>query len=390
MRFLDVVEELGLLSNTLVVFTADHGESLGEHHYYFEHGWYPYNATAWIPLVVYWPGVPEPGRRVTYPVSLVHLAATVVDLMGWEVPRPVPFHGRSLVPVLRGEQDRVDDYVLVEAGEGGLERDEFLRAIENGRWKLVHVPSERYQLGMQRMPYELYEVRSDPMETSNVVAEHPRLVELLRGLLEQRITEDGPLGSGPEQLPRYSQEEIESLRSLGYPTTVFGRFRWCLCFRWPRSRRRQSDTTSTTTFPPSPDGTPLERYPQTAADDPPHHVLERGRLAFLRDRVDVVGQVRHVELNRKTPVSLGPQVGSCVEVDRPMVWQVGERCWAIIVMLLTGCAAPVPRDRTDLETAPRMPIEHVRRQRVPLVERRWNDFTDAVLFRGEPTPIRDR
>ena len=72
-RLLDVIEERGFLSNSLVVFTADHGESLGDHNYFFEHGWYPYNATAWIPFIVYWPGVPEPGRRVTYPVSLVNL-----------------------------------------------------------------------------------------------------------------------------------------------------------------------------------------------------------------------------------------------------------------------------------------------------------------------------
>ena len=121
-RLLDVIEARGLLSNSVVVFTADHGESLGDHDYFFEHGWYPYNATAWIPFVVYWPGVPEPGRRVTYPVGLINLVPTLVDLMGWQISEPVPFHGRSLVPVLRGERDRVDDYVVVEAGEGGFDR----------------------------------------------------------------------------------------------------------------------------------------------------------------------------------------------------------------------------------------------------------------------------
>ncbi len=154
-RLLDVIEERGFLSNSLVVFTADHGESLGDHDYFFEHGWYPYNATAWIPFIVYWPGAPEPGRRVTYPVSLVNLAPTITDLMGWEVSEPVPFHGRSLVPVLMGERSRVDDYVVVEAGEGGLQKNEFLRAIEDSRWKLIHVPNEPYQRGMQKMPYEL-------------------------------------------------------------------------------------------------------------------------------------------------------------------------------------------------------------------------------------------
>ena len=212
---MEVIDARGLLSNSLIVLTADHGESLGEHRFFFEHGWYPYNATAWVPFVVYWPGLPDPGRRVSYPVSLMHLVPTIVDLMEWEVDDP-PFHGTSLAPVLRGEQERVDDYVVVEAGEGGLRPPEFLRSIEDARWKLVHVPNERYQRQMQGMEYELYEVRSDPMETRNVVSEHPQLVELMKTLLETRVTSSDPISAEPGRLPDYSAEEIENLRTLGY------------------------------------------------------------------------------------------------------------------------------------------------------------------------------
>ena len=214
-RLLEAIDGAGLLSNSVVVLTADHGESLGEHRYFFEHGWYPYNASAWIPFVVYWPGVPEPGRRVTYPVSLLHLVPTVIDIMDWNVDDPA-FDGRSLVPVLRGEQDRVDDYAIVEAGEDGLRPHEFLRSIEDARWKFLQVPSAQYQRQMQGMEYELYEVRSDPMETRNVVNEHPQLVELMKSLLEARVTSSGPVSSGSGPLPDYSPEEIENLRSLGY------------------------------------------------------------------------------------------------------------------------------------------------------------------------------
>jgi arylsulfatase A-like enzyme len=214
-RLLNVVDERGFLANSLIVLTADHGESLGEHRYFFEHGWYPYNASAWVPFVVYWPGMPDPGRRVTYPVSLIHLVPTVVDLMDWEVEDP-RFHGTSLTPVMRGEQERVDDYVVVEAGEGGLRPHEFLSSIEDSRWKLLHIPNERYQRQMQGMEYELYEVRVDPMETQNVVSEHPELVELMKTLLETRVTSSGPTSTEPGRLPNYSPEEIENLRSLGY------------------------------------------------------------------------------------------------------------------------------------------------------------------------------
>ena len=69
---------------------------------------------------------------------------------------------------------------------------------------------------MQKMPYELYEVRADPMETKNVIAEHPDLAKLMKGLLEQRLIDAGPMGELQQQLPNYSEKEFENLRSLGY------------------------------------------------------------------------------------------------------------------------------------------------------------------------------
>ena len=57
-RLLDTLDARGARENSLIILTADHGESLGDHRYYFEHGWYPYNASAWIPFVLRWPGMP--------------------------------------------------------------------------------------------------------------------------------------------------------------------------------------------------------------------------------------------------------------------------------------------------------------------------------------------
>ena len=68
-RLLDALDDRGLLDTSLVILTADHGESLGDHRYYFEHGWYPYNASAWIPFVVAWPGMSEPGMRISLNAS---------------------------------------------------------------------------------------------------------------------------------------------------------------------------------------------------------------------------------------------------------------------------------------------------------------------------------
>lgn len=89
----DGLERRGLLENTLVVITADHGEHLGEHDTY-GHGKTLYRPEIHVPLLVFGPrGVPA-GRRVAAPVSLRDVPATLLDLLG--SPSPSPFPGRTL------------------------------------------------------------------------------------------------------------------------------------------------------------------------------------------------------------------------------------------------------------------------------------------------------
>ncbi len=215
-ELLSEIDSLGLLEDSVVMITADHGESLGEHQYFFEHGWFPYHACGWIPWVVYWPGMPEPGKRISHPSGLLNLVPTVLDLMQWEEVPPDLFHGRSVVPVIRGDEQYTERYVIEEAGEGGLRREDFLRSIQDEEWKLVYVPSERYRSMMQGVEYELYNVLADPMETENLADQHPDIVERMRNALHETIERTGPIAPPPGQAPRYTEEELRSLRALGY------------------------------------------------------------------------------------------------------------------------------------------------------------------------------
>jgi arylsulfatase len=212
---LDEIEEMGLLSNTAVMITADHGESLGEHQYFFEHGWFPYNACGWIPWVVYWPDMQNPGSRIEHPTSLLNLVPTVAEIMGWEI-EDANFHGQSVVPMLSGQMEAIDPYVVIEAGEGGLKWHEFLRSVQDEQWKLVYVPSERYQGMMQGSEFELYDVVADPMETLDLADSQPEIVTRLKRELARIISTTGPIAERPGRQPQYSPEELRSLRSLGY------------------------------------------------------------------------------------------------------------------------------------------------------------------------------
>ncbi len=211
----DEMQRLGLFENTTVMITADHGESLGEHQYFFEHGWFPYHACGWVPWVAYWPEMPNPGSRVAYPTSLLNLVPTIAEVMGWNV-EGAGFHGRSVVPVIAQDAAYAAPYVVQGGGEGGLRPHQFTRAIQDGEWKLVYTPSARYQALQQGVEYELYNVIEDPDETSNVAEDHPDVVERLRVELQEIIAATGPIAGPPGREPRYTEAELESLRALGY------------------------------------------------------------------------------------------------------------------------------------------------------------------------------
>jgi len=98
-RLLEGLDLTGRRDDTLVIVTADHGESLDEHGYWFQHGDHVFDNELRVPLLVRWPAGVAAGRVVTAQVSTVDLFPTVLDLLGVEADRPE--EGRSLAPLLR-------------------------------------------------------------------------------------------------------------------------------------------------------------------------------------------------------------------------------------------------------------------------------------------------
>lgn len=212
-RVLDHARELGLLENALIVFTADHGESLGEHEYWFGHGRLPYNQGSWVPLFFHWPGHVAEGRRFSAPVELVDLFPTFQDLTAPSPPVP-GLEGKSLWPHLTDPPATIESgyvfYAFAEAG-GGSPTTHY-RNVQDDRWKLIYHPA----LGKQPEWYELYDLQADPGETENLFTEdHPearRLARVLRGWMKGSdwIRKD------QEDIESQSEETLRALRALGY------------------------------------------------------------------------------------------------------------------------------------------------------------------------------
>ncbi len=184
-RILEELEELGSLDNTVVVVAGDHGYFYGEHGLSGERR-LAYEETARIPLLVRYPPLVRAGLAPEPLAMNIDLAPTLLELAGSEPSRPL--HGRSLVPLLRGETP--SDWrtsILIE-----YYSDTVFRRIVTMGYKAVR--TERYKLidyleleGMD----ELYDLEIDPFELDNVIGD-PAYAELeseMRSELQRLLDE---------------------------------------------------------------------------------------------------------------------------------------------------------------------------------------------------------
>jgi arylsulfatase A-like enzyme len=207
------LEREGLLDDTVIILSADHGESFDEHRYYLEHGKLAYQPTAQVPLLVRAGAAPS-GRVVRDAVGLIDVSATLPDLAGVAIPEQ--FEGRSLAPVALGEAGaELPPFVFVESG---YVPGRSQRVVRDGPWKLIHVPAEADRADMTGEELELYDLETDPGELINVARDNPDVVRRLFAVLEQWY-EGGPgtVPAGEEiDLDALAPEAREMLEALGY------------------------------------------------------------------------------------------------------------------------------------------------------------------------------
>jgi arylsulfatase A-like enzyme/Tfp pilus assembly protein PilF len=181
----------------LTVFTADHGESLGEHGEQ-GHGFFVYDTTVVVPAVFHFPGRVAPARS-DFPARLVDLMPTLVDLAG--APPVAGTDGVSLRPLLSGRRMPVEPACVETRQPWFAYGWSPLAAVRSGGWKYVAAPRP-----------ELFDLAKDPGETANRAAElRTRAAEM--GALLARC-EAGPVAAAAER--NGDPQVLESLRGLGY------------------------------------------------------------------------------------------------------------------------------------------------------------------------------
>ncbi len=215
------LRQRGLLDNTLTVFTSDHGESLGEHYYFFDHGRFGFETCLRVPLVFHFPGVLKP-RVDRGPVELIHLAPTLLEAAGVALEEGVWMQGRSLSSRLFGRVEPGEAPRLAYAEAGYATGGQWQRIVRDGRFKLIYAPTreENRWIGGVDVPFALYDLESDPGETTNVADSHPEDLERLQRLLSRwTAAEPFPLRVDPASAEGHAEMDAETralLKALGY------------------------------------------------------------------------------------------------------------------------------------------------------------------------------
>jgi arylsulfatase A-like enzyme len=215
----EYLESKGMLKRTLTVFTSDHGESLGDHEYYFDHGKLGFQTCLRVPLLFHFPGVIEPAVD-TDPVELVALMPTLLEIAGLDLEEGRWMQARSLVPRLLGERLEADEPVFAFSEAGYGRNDMWQRIVRDRRYKFVDAQegaAQHWITGAVGTRHALYDLLEDPEEEVNILQDRLAVAEKLRQvvtrwyetpfeLVQEAVDESGEM----------SDATREQLKALGY------------------------------------------------------------------------------------------------------------------------------------------------------------------------------
>jgi len=178
-RVIQFLIDQQILDDTLVIFTADHGESLGEHGIYFDHTGL-YDQSIHIPLIIRYPklGVGKEIDNLTQQVDLTPTILDIVDIKDNDIIEDMD--GRSLLSLIKGEQNETIDYIYANESSWQCKR-----AIRSNKWKFIKaIEPDVFGNPMK----ELYDLEEDPLENNNLANERKDIADKLGRQLQSWVT----------------------------------------------------------------------------------------------------------------------------------------------------------------------------------------------------------
>ena len=215
------IAALGLEDDTLVVIDSDHGETLMDHEHYFDHHGL-YECTLRVPLVFRLPGRVPAGKRIPDIVQTKDVMPTILDILG--VKSGIKFDGRSLMPLMNGKARVMEPEMYIT--EATWQRKHGWRTPQ---WKLIRALEPDVHFHPE---VELYNLLTDPGETTNLAEQEPAVVEMLTARMHAHIAKrekqtgrTNPIYThlgwhGYSEEPFKSSEEAYNTMYIGSPKTA--------------------------------------------------------------------------------------------------------------------------------------------------------------------------
>lgn len=204
-ELLERLEDLGVLDNTVIVVTADHGEFFGEH-FLVEHSKDVYQEVLAVPLLV-----KAPGQSVARDDETLTTSSDVAKIILTSFPAAEWASERALFADARGTADVIAELYYTRTKDlfnpiWGHRFNRIRTAVFDPPYKLI-VSSDGEN--------ELYDLANDPGESSNLLAAEPQVAESLAATLESILARRTAATERIEQ-PPLTEEELKRLKSLGY------------------------------------------------------------------------------------------------------------------------------------------------------------------------------
>jgi arylsulfatase A-like enzyme/Tfp pilus assembly protein PilF len=214
-KLLTYLRVQGLFENSAIAMMSDHGESLGDHGEEF-HGFFLYDATIHVPLLLKMPGDRYAGQRIENHVGLVDVLPTILQAVGVDVPQDV--QGESLLGMMQPQPPAgasggstpasSPDRPLYSETEYGVRAYGWsaVRSVRTGKYLFIEAPRR-----------ELYDIAADPKAEHNLASSSAAVADTLQGQLDVFRRKTSKSGAAPNSI--VDHEAQEKLAALGYTAT---------------------------------------------------------------------------------------------------------------------------------------------------------------------------
>lgn len=213
-QIMQALDQHKLSNNTLLIFTADNGTSpkcnfgeLEQKNVHLREHWRGHKADIWegghrVPFIARWPGVIQAKSICRHAITLVDFMATAAEMVGFSLPDNAAEDSVSLLPLLKGQTivSSRRKAIVCHSSNGYF-------AVRKGKWKVEFcagsggwsAPRGKQAEKMGLPAVQLYDLEADPKEQHNVYSRHPQVVEELRALLKQYVTQGRSTPGRPQK-----------------------------------------------------------------------------------------------------------------------------------------------------------------------------------------------